>query len=50
LGHVWIDLCRLAGEPAPAHVLAMLDEPTHTAPFLAAPVETHREAAFDYAD
>ncbi len=26
LAAVWLDLCRLAGEPAPAEVLAVLDE------------------------
>ena len=26
LAAVWLDLCRLAGEPPPAEVLAVLDE------------------------
>jgi hypothetical protein len=34
LGHVWIDLCRLAGETPPAHVLALLDESAAVAPTL----------------
>jgi hypothetical protein len=50
LGHIWIDLARLAGEPVPAHVAAMLDEPTHTAPILVGQPETHREPAFMPAD
>jgi hypothetical protein len=47
LGHIWHDLALLAGEPVPAHIAAMLDEPTHTGPLLAQPGETHRELAYE---
>jgi hypothetical protein len=50
LGHIWIDLCRLAGDVPPAHVAALLDEPTHAAPILVGQPETHREPAFMPAD
>ena len=42
LASVAADLCRLAGEPVPAAVLAALDGPAHAAPHRA---ETHRERA-----
>ena len=42
LAAIAADLCRLAGEPVPAAVLGVLDEPTH-APH--PPRETHREPA-----
>jgi hypothetical protein len=32
LAYVWHDLALLAGEPVPAHIAAMLDEPTHATP------------------
>ncbi len=42
LAHLWADLARLAAEPLPADVAALLDGPRPIRPILAAPKPTHR--------
>jgi hypothetical protein len=43
LSFVWADLARLAGEPIPAQVAALLDEPMHAVPVLTSAATIYRE-------
>ena len=40
LAALWHDLCRIAGEPLPSDVVALLDGPRMIRPILAAPKPT----------
>ena len=46
LAAVWYDLCRLAGEPVPASVAAIVDPPRPTRPLRAVPKPQDRRPVF----
>ena len=47
LANVWCDLCRLAGEPVPGRVAAILDPPRPACPLRAVPKPGYPRAIAD---